>query len=413
MAIAIIGFIFTYSSLESIIDSDEQYYYNLAIILCFLFWLNSYISIVNGYLASVQNYFKNFLVVSFSQLLVYLSIIAFVIALHESIGVCSIAIGLIFASILSLIINRYYGDIFHRSEVKIDIDARLLISNICLILISFLPFHAFASIAYIWAGQLEDTGCVSLLGYSHSFCGFLSTAVSMGIATVSFPDLAKSLSSSDATTLHKGFVNFRNQLEIILIFASCVAVFVSLFVHPIIEILFMRGKFDINAVDGLSSVLPIYLIDGVFIAMMNMTRNVYYSLNKHTLFAIISGIVTFVFLLSTFLFNDTVNYIVIGIVETISMGGFLIISLFYINSLVKIFDFLYVLKIIGELVLILVAGWLMLLIYREIVSLNINKIFPIAICGVTYLILVDILLSTLIKNPTVITINKKILDLLK
>ena len=43
---------------------------------------------------------------------------------------------------------------------------------------------------------------------------------------------------------------------------------------------FLRGEFDNEAVIGLSSVLPIYLVNGVLIAIMNLTRNVFYSLNK-------------------------------------------------------------------------------------------------------------------------------------
>lgn len=410
--ISVTGFSITYFNLTRIIDSDEPIYYDLALILSILFWFNSYISIVAGFLASVQNYFKNFLVVSFSQLIVYFSIIFYVVVFHKSLGVSSIAAGLLTASIIQLLINRYYGDIFHKSKSNANVDALKLFSNTCLIIISFMPFHAFASISYLWAGNLDDAGSVSFLGYSHSFCGFLSTAVSMGIATVSFPDLAKSLSSTNSDVLHKGFVNFRNQLEVVVIFASFVAIFTSLFAHPIVEVLFMRGQFDMNSVNGLSLVLPIYLMNGVFIAMMNLTRNVYYSLNKQKQFAFFSSIVTLVFVFSSILLSTKVNYIFIGIVEVLSMGLFVFISLCGINSFDKIFDYKYMLKLIGQLVVLFLIGFGVHLLY-EAFLFNENKIISIIVCGLIYSLAVDFILSKLIKSPIVLVINSKIADLFK
>jgi len=408
LVVSVIGFAITYINLTSIIDTTETSYYQLALILCALFWFNSYISIVNGYLASVQNFFKNFLVVSSTQLLVYVCSILFVVLFHDALGVRSIAAGLITASIASLAINRYYGGIFHKVSKNIKIDVLPLLVNICLIIISFLPFHAFASIAYMWAGQLENVGSVALLGYSHSFCGFLSTAASMGIATVSFPDLAKSLSSSNMQVLRKGFMNFRDQLEVVIVFASYVAIFASFFAHPIIEVLFMRGQFDLHSVNGLSSVLPIYLVNGVFIAMMNLTRNVFYSLNKQRIFAIFSGLVTVLFVLSSLLLAASVNYIIIGIVETASMGAFVLLSLSYANSLGKMFSYGYICRNIIQLSVLVVIAFLLFLLYQNIPIFNHNKITSILIFGIAYSLLVDVVLSIFIKNPIMVTVNKRI-----
>ena len=411
--IALIGFSVTIFNLNRIIDTEESSYFNLALVLNILFWLNAYMCIINGYLGSVQNYFKNFLIVSFSSLLVYICIIVFVVLFHNVLGVKSIAVGLVVASVLSFIINRFYGNLFHKSNKKVIIETKTLFSNILFIIISFLPFHVFASIAYLWAGQLNDDGSVSLLGYAHSFCAFLSSVASMGIATVSFPDLAKSLSSSDTTALQKGYLNFRNQLEVVLVFATYVAVFASFFAQPLIEVLFMRGKFDSNTADALSLVLPIYLVNGIIVAMMNLTRNVFYSINRQRIFAIFSCIATIIFIVSSILMATDVDYIVIGVVETLSMGIFAILSLLYINSSSHIFEFKYVVTILAQMILLALIGWLLLIVYKEMIALNMNKLLSIIICGVVYSLLADILLSTLIKNLFVITINKKILAFFK
>lgn len=159
-----------------------------------------------------------------------------------------------------------------------------------------------------------------LLGYSHSFCAFLSVAASRGCQSVSFPDLARSLSSKNKEIVNQGFINFWKQIEAVVVFSTFVAVFTSVFACPIISVLFLRGEFDNEAVIGLSSVLPIYLVNGVLIAIMNLTRNVFYSLNKQKIFAVFSGLVTFIFFFSSIIFSIQVNYIFVGFVETISMG---------------------------------------------------------------------------------------------
>lgn len=82
LLIAVVGFVITYFNMDYIVGSIEKSYYNLSLLLAFLLWINAYMSIVNGFLSSVQNYFKNFLIVSLSQLLVYIFIILFVLILH-------------------------------------------------------------------------------------------------------------------------------------------------------------------------------------------------------------------------------------------------------------------------------------------------------------------------------------------
>ena len=408
LVVAVGGFAITYFNLRTIIDADAPSFYDLALILSTLFWFNSYISIVNGYLASVQNYFKNFLIVSFTQLLVYIFIIVFVILFHAQMGVKSIAFGMLTASIISFSVNRYYGNFFHSSNKKAEVDTLGLLTNICLIIVSFLPFHAFASIAYLWAGQLAFVGGVALLGYSHSFGGFLSTAASMGIATVSFPDLARNLASSDNKTIYKGLVSFREQLEVVVVFASFVAVFTSFFVQPILEILFMRGQFTEDSVQSLSRVLPYYFIDGVFISIMNIARNVFYSLEKQKVFAVISGIVTLSFLCCPIIISDKTDYVGVGIVETLAMACFAFLSLIYIHSYMSIFTIRYIFVIFAQIGILLIVAFVSLYIYKFTLALQINSLISLFVAGIAYIVIVDIMLSKVFKSPVFCAVNEKI-----
>lgn len=137
LLIAVVGFVITYFNMDYIVGSIEKSYYNLSLLLAFLLWINAYMSIVNGFLSSVQNYFKNFLIVSLSQLLVYIFIILFVLILHQVIGVNSIAFGMLFSAFISYIVNRYYGNLFKKSQSYTKMDSFVVVQNIILIIISF------------------------------------------------------------------------------------------------------------------------------------------------------------------------------------------------------------------------------------------------------------------------------------
>ena len=87
-----------------------------------------------------------------------------------------------------------------------------------LVTLSLLPFTILVPIAYFWASKLE-IGSVSYLGYSQSFAGFLSVAVSMGISIVSFPDLAdKFANEKGRDSLYK----FEKTLRYVLLIAMII-----------------------------------------------------------------------------------------------------------------------------------------------------------------------------------------------
>ena len=171
LLIAVVGFVITYFNMDYIVGPIEKTYYNLSLLLAFLLWINAYMSIVNGFLSSVQNYFKNFLIVSLSQLLVYIFIILFVLILHQVIGVNSIAFGMLFSAFISYIVNRYYGNLFKKSQSYTKMDSFVVVQNIILIIISFFPFLVKFIIAIStpftrYIGRTEDNPITASLSNS-------------------------------------------------------------------------------------------------------------------------------------------------------------------------------------------------------------------------------------------------------
>ena len=92
--------------------------------------------------------------------------------------------------------------------------------------LSLLPFTILAPIAYFWASKLE-IGSISYLGYSQSFAGFLSVAVSMGIAVVSFPELADRFANQEGELPSFKFEKTLRYVLLIGMFAAGVIIFKS------------------------------------------------------------------------------------------------------------------------------------------------------------------------------------------
>ena len=133
----------------------------------------------------------------------------------------SISLGFCIAFILQFIIFLKASKIslnFFSFNIK-QMPYKILLKQSFLVTLSLLPFTILVPIAYFWASKLE-IGSVSYLGYSQSFAGFLSVAVSMGISIVSFPDLAdKFANEKGRDSLYK----FEKTLRYVLLIAMIIA----------------------------------------------------------------------------------------------------------------------------------------------------------------------------------------------
>lgn len=143
LLIAVVGFVITYFNMDYIVSPIEKTYYNLSLLLAFYCGLmHTCQSLMVFFL--LFKIISKFLIVSLSQLLVYIFIILFVLILHQVIGVNSIAFGMLFSAFISYIVNRYYGNLFKKSQSYTKMDSFVVVQNIILIIISFsIPFVCF------------------------------------------------------------------------------------------------------------------------------------------------------------------------------------------------------------------------------------------------------------------------------
>ena len=297
----------------------------LEVKICVVIWTAAFFSIMNAFYVSYVNYRKKFIQVSLTSLMTYTSILLMVVLFHSYFGVVAIVLGLLLGALIRFATMRNIMKLPH-SRFQNNMVFKGIMKRALLVFATLLPFSAFPAIAYMWAGNMEE-GAVSYLGYSHSFEGALSVAGSMGIATVSFPDLAKSLNTSDRLEIVRTLTKYTSTLKAVFFFSCLIICFCCVFIEPISSLLLERGEFTSYNIKKLSMVLPLYFVSGGIIAELNLIRNIFYSLKELRVFSIISITVTALFLLLALLLGNGVSYVVVGITECSLWGVLFILSL--------------------------------------------------------------------------------------
>ena len=273
-----------------------------------------------------------------------------------------------------------------------------------LITASLLPFTAFGFIAYQWGGILAP-GAVSYLGYAHSFSGFLSVAASMGLATVSFPDLAKELSSKDLRRIRVALDAFERAVRMAVLFILGVSIFTIVYMQPVLRILLQRGKFGAGDIENLASVMPWYFLGGLCIAVMNLVRNVFYSAKLYVHLAVIGVGATILFVCVRLLLSDHISFVEVGMVEFFCLLFFALVSLVFLRMRYACFDYSFYLDIFKYIV-VCMAGCVVAVAVDWLLLWGLGGIGRIVVCGTIYMATVDLLLVKVLRSEEIVRVNR-------
>lgn len=376
----------------------------LAITMGAILLVAMFFSIMNGFYISYINYRKKYIQVSLTSLITYSSILFMVIVFHQLLGVIAITFGLLLGAILRFITLKKVMYLT-RNNLYIRVNYRKAFSRIVLVFATLLPFSAFPAIAYYWAGSMGN-GAISYLGYSHSFEGALSIAGSMGVATVSFPDLAKSLNSASKRKIFETLSEFASTLKAVFFIACIIVTFCCVFVIPISSLLLERGEFMKDDIMKLSFVLPLYFISGGIIAQLNLIRNVFYSLKMIKSLSAISVFITIAFISMAFFVGNRFSYVEVGLTECFLWGMFFFMSLLvlinHVGNFISLSDCIDCVKYIVIPLLIALA---MRVFYDSMLE-SIPLLISISICGIVHVSLSIILLYCTKAKETQIFVRK-------
>jgi putative peptidoglycan lipid II flippase len=403
-----LGCLCMYLFLNEIYATSTEELRNLEVVLCVLIWVHTFFSILNGYLAGVHNYWGNFILISASPLLIYVCNILSVLVLGSQIGVCAIGVGTAVSVLIQFVIYMYYyqtivDNVQDDFEPNYDLNLKQILRLCILIAVSLLPFTAFGSIAYQWGGCLS-TGSVSYLGYSHSFSSFLSVLASMGVATVTFPNIAKTIQNGSREEINNLFSTLERVLTFVVILNFAIITMFTIYRVPVLDLLMNRGAFTTESVLDLCEVLPYYLLGSTFISILNIVRNVYYSGSMHKQFALFGLGVTFLFMLAYILLRNNVNYVLVGVIENFFLFIFLLVSLLEINRKYASFGLTFYLKNIINIVILYLLSWGCSVLSSVITT---NSILSIIISCLLFILLADFVFVKIVPNEIVLQLHKK------
>ena len=387
---ALVGSFFVAKNID-LFTNDNTISSNLGIHLALMIWLGSGFAILSGYLSAILNYQKEFFKVSWTALLHGVFIIGFVLLFNEILGVRSISLGLCIALIIQFIIllkaSKISLNLFSFNIKHIPFKKTLLKESF-LVTLSLLPYTVLIPIAYFWASKLE-IGSVSYLGYSQSFAGFLSVAVSMGISVVALPDLAdKYANEIGESSLHQFEQTLRYTL-MITIFAA--GAFITLRLQ-ILTLFYGRGIFDTESVNNLSSVVPWYLLAAVFGSGLNLLRTLFYSRGEYKNIAKLGIIIPIVFFILAGFLKEKFSFVGIGIANTLTFAILFFVTIYLArNKDLKFLTSSFLFFLVKNVIAVILAGLLVTSILPFI-----SNIIPQLILNGTYQSVFIIALSTFI-----------------
>lgn len=378
VAFTVFGCYISITNIDSLIPNMPVKFRNTAIEACIMVWIGSGLSLSSGYLSAVLNYNKKFFRVSWTSILPALLMILSVLILQKYIGIRSITSGFLLAFLIQFLIflNSVLPTFaIHRLKLNRLPQIKILLLQTILAVLSLLPFTIIVPIGYFWASYLQE-GSVSYLGYSQSFAGFLSVATGMGIAIVSFPDLAKNFAEGNHDA---SLVKFESTLRYVLLISVFIAsAFIALRI-PILTLFYKRGSFTSDSVQKLASVAPWYLIAAVFTAGLNLLRTLFYSRGDYKQIAILGVIIPIIFLIIAGFLKEKFTFVGIGIANSISFA-----LLFFITvSLAKVKnkEFLsnkFILFLLKVFVISIFSGYISSVSF-SLISLHFSQIIAIII----------------------------------
>lgn len=225
-------------------------------------WGSAACSVVLSYLAAVHNASRRFLTPLLASGLPYAAMMLTVSLAYMTLGVIALSWGLLIGEIAGIVLlgagvarNLTVSNEFllYRKEIG------SLFARMPIVLVSMLCFTAYSVIDAYWAMRLEP-GNLAHLGYSHRLLVALSNIVTLGPATVLLPHLAGLNARGDRAD----FLRICGKaLRAVLVTAAPLALLLSVFSRPVVELIFERGEFRQEATAGVASILPAMLLGAI------------------------------------------------------------------------------------------------------------------------------------------------------
>lgn len=242
-------------------------------------WFIPYVLLVSisAIMVAVLNTHHRFLLGALSPLFFSLAIIGSIMALHASIGVYSMAVGVLLGGFVQIVVLY---PLFTKLGYKLlptggwqDPEFKELVKKWLPALATSSVFAINQQVAMLFASRLSD-GSSSALANAVVFFQLPFGIFSAAINTVFFPQMAQMAKLND----HKGLQESTlSGLHLLLIFLVPSGLLMALLAAPIIGVAFLRGAFTVDNVQLAAAVLVGFCVGMFFTAGYNFIQRYFYA----------------------------------------------------------------------------------------------------------------------------------------
>lgn len=251
--------------------------HDLAVLLLRLLLPCAIFTPIGQILTAILNVHKQYVWASFAVLLLNMSIILFILFLHASWGIGSACLGnlvgcVLEISFLAILSRRYFK--FHPNFRWRDAYLSKALKMTFPVLWSMSIAEVNAMINKMVASFLF-VGSIAALGYASKINSIMMQFFISAIATIVYPLYAESSAKGDMKLLSRN-VNIVMSLYVMLLLPAMFGIFTLR--KEIMEIAFMRGVFDKDAVEVTQGLLGFYTVGLLFMALRETVTKVFYSM---------------------------------------------------------------------------------------------------------------------------------------
>jgi putative peptidoglycan lipid II flippase len=287
-------------------------------------WIIAGCFLLSSFFISIYYSLKKFLVPSAVSLLPPLLMIISAILLANKIGIKSVVVGLLVATILQLIFltpEVMQQLVCFKSVYLKDSEVSGVLKRLLPNMFAYLPFSTPQIIEAFWAAKLEH-GSISYLGYCQRIVTFLSVAIGYSLANVSFPELVEYGARGDIVRVK---AIGAHRLRFILLISVLISTVIIVLRIPLLQIGLQRGAFNELSTYGVASVLPWYLLSMIAISAINFIYRIYYATRDFKTPAIVGLIIPVIYFGLSGLLIRYWSYIGIGVAFVCSWWFFFLV----------------------------------------------------------------------------------------
>ncbi|MEK6531517.1 MAG: lipid II flippase MurJ [Deltaproteobacteria bacterium] len=292
--------------------------------LAVIMWAAAGVSIFAGFLSTIYQLKKRFMIPSLVWLMPTTGMMLGVIFLSDYFGIMGMALGFLGFSVLSVLFLMMGG-------IKNDIRPRLItirgvrqglnaFSSIMPVGLSLLPFTILPAIDAYWASRLPE-GSMSYLGYSTRLALALGNLVLNGIYMVILPYLSEDFNRNDD---ERFLSRLTGSIKAVLLFFIPAVFFIVLNRIEIVGFLFKRGAFTEASVEGVAAVLPFYMFGLLAMGPTTLVSRAYFARHEPWRFGVIGAIFIVFYAAASGLLAGAFSYKGIGIAYLMYWGMFFI-----------------------------------------------------------------------------------------